>query len=585
MYVKIKDEDFFKIKDLIKNFKSDRKVVHINEESDENDKYFLIPISDDLKREDVESMINSVFEKDKSKNESNDESKIKSSKENQIQFELIKDLPKKEEKLSIKEQIENVVPKEFHEYIISSFDTVGDIAVIEIDPRLEEYEKEIANIILKNNPSFSTIVKRSGIHSGTFRIQKHDFLAGKKKKKTIVKENGISLSIDIDKTYYSVRMATERKRIYNQVKEGENVLVMFSGIGPYVQSISKNTNANFIYGIEINKDAHKMSLENKELNKGLNTFLIKGDVNNVIPNFNKNRLTIKVNYQDLDNFDIESNSLEIKFTYEDYMQNKEKFENKILKLKSKGIEIYLKPSFLSNNKLIDFKHKRFEVLVIELKKFIKRNNIFLILPLQNSFNETLLEYLNSNKKINHLIFYSNKYQEKIISYKTFNQLKEFIKNVYYDLNIAEKNYSSKSMIKSELKLFNSNFNVFYGMKTMEDLYFIDDINLFSIDSNSNNFKEMYNYVTTNNNIKFDRILMPLPKDAENFLNLTIPISKKNTIVHLYDFLGEDEFYKAEEKVKNFALINNKKVEILSVNKCGQYGPKKYRICTDFKFIE
>ncbi len=82
--------------------------------------------------------------------------------------------------------------------------------------------------------------------------------------------------------------------------------------------------------------------------------------------------------------------------------------------------------------------------------------------------------------------------------------------------------------------------------------------------------------------KFDRILMPLPKGAVIFLELASKQIKKKGTVHLYDFLHEGEFSKAEEKAKNTCEKLKKKCKILSTVKCGQYSPGFYRVCVDFE---
>ncbi len=74
--------------------------------------------------------------------------------------------------------------------------------------------------------------------------------------------------------------------------------------------------------------------------------------------------------------------------------------------------------------------------------------------------------------------------------------------------------------------------------------------------------------------------MPLPKNAEDFLKDVLKVSKKNTIIHFYDFQHEDEFSKTKEKIKK----QIKKFRILRTVKCGQYAPRKYRICVDFKVL-
>ena len=83
------------------------------------------------------------------------------------------------------------------------------------------------------------------------------------------------------------------------------------------------------------------------------------------------------------------------------------------------------------------------------------------------------------------------------------------------------------------------------------------------------------------NKKFDRILMPLPKGGEKFLDLALRHIKKKGIVHFYDFLHEDEFSKAEEKVKEACNKSKKKCRVIKIEKCGQYSPRFYRICVDF----
>ena len=86
------------------------------------------------------------------------------------------------------------------------------------------------------------------------------------------------------------------------------------------------------------------------------------------------------------------------------------------------------------------------------------------------------------------------------------------------------------------------------------------------------------------NKKFDRILMPLPKGGESFLDLALEYIKKNGVIHFYDFLHEDEFEKAHEKIKKACEKSKKKFRILNTVKCGQYSPGFYRVCVDFAVV-
>ena len=108
--------------------------------------------------------------------------------------------------------------------------------------KLENKEKDISQYLLDTNKSINTILKKSGQHSGEFRTQKLKYLAGEDKKEAIYKENSILLKLDVEEVYFSPRLSTERKRIFEQVKKDEKVLVMFCGCAPYPCTISKNTN-------------------------------------------------------------------------------------------------------------------------------------------------------------------------------------------------------------------------------------------------------------------------------------------------------------------------------------------------------
>ncbi len=83
---------------------------------------------------------------------------------------------------------------------------------------------------------------------------------------------------------------------------------------------------------------------------------------------------------------------------------------------------------------------------------------------------------------------------------------------------------------------------------------------------------------------FDRILMPLPKTADEFLDEALIVSKKGTIIHFYDFLPEDNFDDAKQKINVACKKRKMKYKILRIVKCGQHAPHVFRICVDFKIM-
>lgn len=173
--------------------------------------------------------------------------------------------------------------------IPSSFDMVGNIVVFSDFPKeLGKKEKIIGNEILKSFHHIKSVFKKTKKYSGKFRTPKLKLLAGLRSKETECKENNVRLKLDAEKVYFSPRLSEERKRIFNQIKNNETILVMFSGCAAYPLVIAKNTRAKEVYGIELSPIAHKYALENLKLNKLENKIkLFLGDVKKVLPKINK----------------------------------------------------------------------------------------------------------------------------------------------------------------------------------------------------------------------------------------------------------------------------------------------------------
>ncbi|MBU1198822.1 MAG: class I SAM-dependent methyltransferase family protein [Nanoarchaeota archaeon] len=84
--------------------------------------------------------------------------------------------------------------------------------------------------------------------------------------------------------------------------------------------------------------------------------------------------------------------------------------------------------------------------------------------------------------------------------------------------------------------------------------------------------------------KYDRILMPLPKNATEFLDVALNASKKGTIIHLYDFKREDELKESIEQIKQACAKAKKKCKILDTVRCGQHAPRTFRYCIEFQIL-
>jgi len=131
---------------------------------------------------------------------------------------------------------------------------------------------------------------------------------------------------------------------------------------------------------------------------------------------------------------------------------------------------------------------------------------------------------------------------------------------------------------------NSKAKEVYGIEInpIAHKYALENIKKNKLENKVKVFLGDVNKVMPKLNKKFDRILMPLPKGAESFLDLTLKYIKKNGTVHFYDFLHEGEFETAHEKIKKACIKSKKKFKILNTVKCGQYSPGFYRVCVDFE---
>ena len=166
--------------------------------------------------------------------------------------------------------------------IFSSYDLVGDIAILDIPIDLKHKQSLIANEILNSNKKIKTIAIKTSATKGKYRIRKIKPIAGKKTTKTICVESGCKFVVDLNKTYYTNRFSQDRLNIASQIKCDENILVLFSGICPYPIVIEKHANPKSIVAIELNPKAHELAIENIKLNKCTKITAINNDVSKVL---------------------------------------------------------------------------------------------------------------------------------------------------------------------------------------------------------------------------------------------------------------------------------------------------------------
>jgi len=149
----------------------------------------------------------------------------------------------------------------------SSYDIIGDIAVIRIPDDLKHRAKEIAGAIMQINSHVHTVLNQVSPVSGDFRLRRLEWVMGEEKTETIHKEHGCLFKVDLEKCYFSPRLSFERVRIARQVRPSEIVVNMFAGVGCFSILIAKKSEAKKIYSIDINPYAIRYAKENVMLNR------------------------------------------------------------------------------------------------------------------------------------------------------------------------------------------------------------------------------------------------------------------------------------------------------------------------------
>jgi tRNA (guanine37-N1)-methyltransferase len=500
----------------------------------------------------------------------------------------------------------------------TSHDTVGSIAILEIDEMLRKKEKIIAEALLESNKNILTVLRKDEKHGGEFRTQKMKWLAGVKTKETIYKENGVSLMLNVEDVYFSPRLSTERKRISELVKAGEDVLVMFSGCAPYPIVLAKNTKARSIVGIEINPEGHRYGLKSLELNKIRNVVLINDDVKAAVPVILQKIIGLK---SGIKAHEFEERVRLNPSIFEIHLENKdlfemEKLEKKIILLKERGMQVTLHVPFYNDAKrrynLEQEDISEEEIMLNKLGELCKKYYLRAIIhvngiEIAHKTNEELLVKNIRRFKQYYDYFYFETLtsgfavKEEIIRIGK----KAEIKNICVDINHLFITYKHTDKVAECIKEFSKYFNLYFhvadhdykthmceigkGYMNFETILPLVTYGIVEVSSKNEDVPKgelgSWNKLAELSHLKkFDRILMPLPKSAEDFLEDALKVSKKGTIIHFYYFLPEDKFSEAERLVDEECKKAGKEWRKIRLVKCGQHAPRVFRICLDFEVL-
>ncbi len=525
---------------------------------------------------------------------------------------IVKTIFKKKniKEMSLKKNVENILTKEEMELFKRSFDAIGDIAILEIDETLVKKEKQIAKFLLDTHINIKTVLKKSGGHEGEFRVQKMKFLAGEDKRETIHKESGVLLKLNVETVYFSPRLANERLRITKLVKPNEEVLVMFSGCAPYPCVLSRLTKAKMIYGIELNPEGHNYGWENVKLNKLTNVFLINDDVKKAVPHFYQKILGMKFCTKPEEmkpRLKYNPTITEIHTTKQDFCDGFDELKKTIKYLKDLGKFVVVHQPMLHLDEVCmtvnDSSNEYYKKMISLVEEF----DVYLVIHLGRAEStDSAVRKAQTFSKYYNNIFFENTHRRPLAEKENLIKIikNSGIKRICIDTCHLMYVYSGDELVKSVAELQKHADSYFH----LSD--FKNDIHAGKLDKNSVIDLEKILPLVTKGVVeikskdeksgdemisswkyldkfqkKFDRILMPLPKSAEDFLDAALAVAKKGTVIHFYDFLREEDIPKVSVNKIDAACKRNKmRYKILNCVKCGQHAPRTFRVCVDFEII-
>ena len=173
------------------------------------------------------------------------------------------------------------VPDDLREHLPSSFDVVGDVAMIKLPDELKPYATQIGEALLSVNRSIRIVFEDHGV-KGEFRIRDLERIAGEGTSETVHKEFGVRLYTDPSRVYFNPRLSSERSRIAHLVRDGETVIDMFGGVAPFGTVMCRLARPKVVYSIDLNPDAEHFARMNAERNHISNLNPMTGDSSELV---------------------------------------------------------------------------------------------------------------------------------------------------------------------------------------------------------------------------------------------------------------------------------------------------------------
>lgn len=153
------------------------------------------------------------------------------------------------------------VPLELRALLPGGFDVIGDMVVVRLPAGLQPYQSEVGEALRRFVPGCRVVALDHGVH-GESRLRTLEVIAGKGPLTALHTENGISFRVDLSTAYFSPRLSGEHLKVASLSHDGERLLDLFCGIGPFSMAfLVRNPQARAV-AVDSNPDAVALLREN-----------------------------------------------------------------------------------------------------------------------------------------------------------------------------------------------------------------------------------------------------------------------------------------------------------------------------------
>ena len=154
---------------------------------------------------------------------------------------------------NIDQLMKESVPKNLHDFLPRSFDLVGELLLVKLDPQITKYQEAIASVYLSAFPIRAVYNKIADVQS-LHRVASWECIGGVDDTLTSHSMNGITFFVDIAKAYFNSRLNNEYLIVSEKITDDTVVWDLFCGIGPFTLTLASKRHVT-VHANDINPEA------------------------------------------------------------------------------------------------------------------------------------------------------------------------------------------------------------------------------------------------------------------------------------------------------------------------------------------